>query len=157
MQLSERGSGLLVAEQAAAPREIRDALKRVDSDLVLGCEVDARHGCYVWKVLLRQGDYPAKWLFDWRENLEDFQSRPRPLSAAIVEEAAARRLDSRRPQKDPMVENDRMVEKLDKDDDELHRDIARDVNKRAGRLPVFHASVGLRMSRDRMRRKGWKG
>jgi hypothetical protein len=154
VNVSERRSGLLVAEQAAVPRQIRDALKRLDSSLVLGCEVDTRHQCYVWRVLVRQGDQPARWLFDWREQLDDPRSHPRPLSYAIVEEAASRRLDSRRPQIDPVKANEEMEERLDREDEEIHHDIAREVEKRAGRISVYPRSQALRRARDRGRRKG---
>jgi len=150
----ERGSGLLLFEQAASDSEIRRLLKRLDPDLVLGVSVDARHQAYCWKVGLRQGDRPALWLFDWRTNVEDPLSAPRPLSTSIVDEAASRRIDSRRPVVDPLKANDELIEKLDAEEDEIVRDIARDVRRRAGRITPAKPSVRLRMTRDKMRARG---
>jgi hypothetical protein len=152
LEYTSRRSGLLVAEQAAAPRQIRDALKRLDDQLVLGCEVDDRYGCWVWRVFRRDGDRPAQWLFDWRENMEEPRSRPRPLSHALVDEAASRRLGSRRVFVDPDVLNDRAVAEARREASEVSEQIARETVRRA-RSPV-HRSVGLRMSRDKQRARG---
>lgn len=155
MLIRERGSGLLVAEQAAAPRPIRDALKRVDPDLTLGSAVDARHDAFVWQVFVRRGDKPALWLFDWREDMQDLSSPPRPLSWGIVEEAAGFRLDSRRPRvDDPLAENDRLVAKQDAEAAQLVRDLAEEAERASGRLSPIKRSVGLRISRDRIRARG---
>lgn len=151
----ERESGLLLAEQSASSAHVRHALKRLDPDLVLSCEIDFRWQREVWKVLLRQGDRPALWLFDWRTSLDDPSSEPRPLTMGIVEEAAALRKDSRRKTIDPLKANDELVAKLDAEAEEVARDIARDVERRNGRISPVKPSVGLRMAKDRMRRKGW--
>ena len=71
MEVRETRGGLLVAEETAAPASIREALKKIHPDLILGQEVDSAWSQWVWKVLLRQGDRPAIWLFDWREELAD--------------------------------------------------------------------------------------
>jgi hypothetical protein len=147
--------GLLLAEETAAPSSIREALKRIDPDLILGQEVDSAWSEWVWKVLIRQGDRPAIWLFDWRENLDDPRSRPRPLSSAIVEETVARRLgSSRRPQVDPVRANDELQERLAREDEEQTLDIAADVRRRARRTSPVHRSQGLRRSRDKQRARG---
>jgi len=152
VEVRETRGGLLVAEETAAPASIRDALKRIHPDLILGQEVDSAWSQWVWKVLLRQGDRPAIWLFDWREALDDPRSRPRPLSFAIVEEAATRRVGSRRPVTDPLLANDELQRKHDEESIEEALGIAREVRKRP-RSPV-HRSQGLRMSRDKARARG---
>lgn len=152
MNVTERRSGLLLAEQSAIPRDIRDALKNVDARFVLAQEVDARHECWVWRVFVRMGDRPAVWFFDWREDMSDPYSKPRPLSHGIVEEAAVRRLDSRRPQIDPLEHNDRIREELRQEMREISEQAAAEA-KRKVTSPV-HRSQALRMSRDKQRRKG---
>jgi hypothetical protein len=156
LSISERCSGLLLAEQAAVPADIRAALKRVDPELALDQQVDQTHRCWLWRVFRRDGDRPAVWLFDWRENMDDPRSRPRPLSHAIVSEAAERRLSSRRPHVDPLAANDRMLERQTAEDEELHHEIAREVAGRRGRVSPPKPSVGLRMARDKMRARGLK-
>jgi len=151
----ETRGGLLLAEETAAPRDIREALKQIDPDLILGQEVDQAWSCFAWKVLLRQGDRPALWLFDWREDMADGHSRPRPLSSAIVEEAAARRRGSRRPHiDDPLRANDRVVEKADEEATEETLGISREVQKRARTLSPVHRSRSLYLSRAKARREG---
>jgi hypothetical protein len=146
--------GLLLCEETAAPASIREALKRIDPDLVLGQEVDFAWSEWIWKVLLRQGDRPAIWLFDWREDLDDPRSRPRPLSSAIVEEAASRRLGSRRPVVDPLAANDELKERLDDEADELALEVAREARNRRKRRSPPRRSQRLRIARDRARARG---
>jgi hypothetical protein len=156
MQIRQTRGGLFLAEETAAPREIREALKKIDPDLVLGQEVDEGWSSWVWKVLVRQGDRPAVWLFDWRENLDDPRSRPRPLSFGLVEHAASLQRGSRRPVVDPLRANDELVERLDEESIEEALALAREVTtRRRGRSPV-HRSQGLRMARDKARAKGRK-
>lgn len=155
MDVRETRSGLLLAEESAAPRQIRDALKRIDPDLILGQEVDQAWSCFVWKVLLRRGDRPAEWLLDWREDLNDPLSRPRPLSSALLDEVWALRRESRRPSpKDPLQANDEMVERGDEEAEEETIGISREVQKRRRTLSPVHRSRGLYLSRARARREG---
>lgn len=151
MLITERAGGLLLAEEAAAPKQIREALKRVDPELVLGVAVDPRYETAVWKVLLRVGyDRPAVWLFDWR----DERGRPLPLTSRIVDEAAERRLDSRRPHPDPVAENDRMLERAAEEARETYTDDARAGLKRSRTSPALHRSQSLRLARARARARG---
>lgn len=155
MQVRETRSGLFLAEDSAAPREIREALKKIDPDLILGQDVDQAWSCYVWRVLLRQGDRPAAWLFDWREDLQDGHSRPRPLSFALVDEVWARRRDSRRPSPpDPLQANDQMVAKGDDEALEEALGISAEVYKRRRRTSPIHRSRGLYLSRAKARGEG---
>jgi hypothetical protein len=154
MHVRETRGGLLLAEETAAPHSIREALKRVHPDLILGQEVDAHWSTWVWKVLLRNGDRPAIWLFDWRERLDDPRSRPRPLSFAIVDEATARRRGSRLPAVDPLRANDELTERLDRESEEETLELAREVKLRRRRRSPVHRSQGLRMARDKQRSRG---
>lgn len=149
MQVRETRGGLLLAEETAAPREIRDQLKKLDPDLILGQEVDLAWSCFVWKILLRRGDRPAVWLFDWRENLADPRSKPRPLSSGIVDEAYALRRDSRRRVLDPLQANDEMMERLECEDEEQTLELSREVQKRARTLSPVHRSRALHRARSR--------
>ena len=146
-------SGLLLAEETAAPHQIRDALKKIDPDLILGQEVDLAWSCIVWKILLRRGDRPAVWLFDWREDLRDGHSRPRPLSFGIVDEAWARR-DQRRPEPDPEKANEEMLAQLEEAEYEATLDLSREVFKRSHTLSPVHRSPGLARSRAKARGEG---
>jgi hypothetical protein len=151
VQVRESRSGLLLAEETAAPRDIREQLKRIDPDLILGQEVDSAWSCFVWKVLLRQADRPAIWLFDWRED----NGRPLPLSSGLVDEAWAMRKGSRRQNvEDPLAVNDAMVERQDKEDTEETLGISAEVYKRSRILSPIHRSRGLYLSRARARREG---
>ena len=152
----EARGGLLVAEDTAAPASIRQELRRIHPDLILGQEVDSAWSEWVWKVLFRRGDRPAIWLFDWRENLDDPRSRPRPLSHAIVEEAASRQRGSRRPEIDPLQANDELQERLANASEAEALEIAAEVRNRARRRSPVQRSQGLRMSRDKARAKGRK-
>jgi len=143
-----------LAEETAAPREIRDKLKRIDPDLILGQEVDSRWSCYVWRVLLRRGDRPAQWLLDWREDFSDPRSRPRPLSFALLDEVVALRRDSRRSVVDALEANDQMVEAGDEEATEETLGISSEVYKRSRTLSPIHRSRGLYLSRARARREG---
>jgi hypothetical protein len=154
VHIRETRGGVWLAEESAAPHSIRQALKRIHPDLVLGQEVDFAWSQWVWKVLLRQGDRPAIWLFDWRENLDDPRSRPRPLSSAIVEHAASLQRGSRRPVVDPLVVNDELVERLDRQSEQETLEIAAEVKTRRRRISPVHRSQGLRMARDKQRAKG---
>lgn len=147
MLIRETRGGLLLAEETAAPLEIRAALKRVHPDLILGQEVDQRWSRFVWKVLIRQGDRPAVWLFDWREDPSDPSSEPRPLTFEIVDEAKLMQRGSRRVVLDPVRANDAMIEEAEREARELAEDLAREANARRGRLPAFHRSRGLYLSR----------
>ena len=146
--------GLLLAEETAAPSSIREALKKIHPGLILGQEVDFVWSEYVWKVLLRNGDLPAIWLFDWRENLDDPRSRPRPLTTAIVEEAASRQRGSRRPEIDPLAVNDDLQERLANASETEALEIAAEVRNRGKRRSPVHRSQGLRRARDKMRSRG---
>lgn len=155
LEFRQTRSGLLLAEDPAVPRDIREALRKIDPDLILGQEVDQAWSCFVWKILLRQGDRPAAWLFDWREDLSDPTSKPRPLSFALVDEVWARRRESRRPSpKDPLETNDGMVEQGDEEATEETLGISAEVYKRRHTLSPVHRSRTLYLSRARARRKG---
>jgi hypothetical protein len=154
MLIRETGSGLLLAEETAAPRQIRDALKKIDPDLILGQEVDNAWSCYVWKILLRRGDRPAEWLLDWREDLSDPRSRPRPLSSALLDEVWALRRGSRKPAVDPHAANQAMVERADEEAEEEALGISAEVYKRRHTSSPIHRSRGLYLSRARARREG---
>jgi hypothetical protein len=154
VQIRETRGGVWLAEESAAPHSIRQALKRIHPDLVLGQEVDSAWSQWVWKVLLRQGDRPAIWLFDWRESLDDPRSRPRPLSFAIVEHAASLQRGSRRPVIDPLVVNDELIERLDRQSEQETLEIAAEVKTRRRRTSPVHRSQGLRIARDKQRRRG---
>lgn len=151
MLITERSSGLFLAEQAAAPAAIRDALKQLDDRLILGQEVDEQHQCWLWKVLVRVGwDRPAVHLFDWR----DEQGKPLPLTSRIVDEANRRRLDSRHQYEDALTANDRLEQEISEQAVEVFADAHRDAARSSRRMPVFHRSQGLRMARDKMRARG---
>jgi hypothetical protein len=154
LSVRETRGGLLLAEETTAPRQIRDALKRIDPDLILGQEVDSAWSCFVWKVLLRRGDRPAEWLLDWREDPADPRSRPRPLSSALLDEVWALRRGSRRPYADPLKANDEMVEQGDEEATEETLGISREVYKRSRRLSPVQRSRGLYLARARARREG---
>jgi len=155
MEVRETRSGLLLAEETAAPRQIRDALKKIDPDLILGQEVDSAWSCTIWKLLLRRGDQPAVWLTDWREDLTDPRSRPRPLSFGIVEEAWALRKGSRRPHvEDPTRANEEMVARQDEKDEEETIALSRETTRRAQTLSPIHRSRALYLSRAKARREG---
>lgn len=153
MLVRETRSGLLLAEETTAPREIREALKRIDPDLILGQEVDQRWDCYVWRILLRRGDRPAVWLFDWREG-DDPRSRPKPLSFALVDEVVAYRRDSRRAAADPLDANDELTAKTDREAEEEALAIGREAFKRSHTLSPIHRSRGLYLSRAKARGEG---
>jgi hypothetical protein len=154
LSVRETRGGLLLAEETTAPREIQEALKRIDPDLILGQEVDQAWSCFVWKVLLQQPDRPALWLFDWREKMRDGHSRPRPLSFGIVEEAQAFRRDSRRAVLDPLRANEEMVAKGDEQATEETLGISREIYKRSRTLSPVHRSRSLYLARARARREG---
>lgn len=154
MRVHARGSGLLVAEQAAVPRRVADQLRRLDERLELRCELDERHQSHLWRVFASQGDRPSVWIFDWREDMEDTESRPRPLSSSIVDEAASRRLGSRRTFEDPLAANDREREIDDREADEIADEAAREAIRRGKRSSPVHRSVRLRMARDKARARG---
>lgn len=154
MHVHARGSGLLVAEQAAAPREIAEQLRRLDRRLELRQKVDHRHKAFVWEVYVAQQDRPSVWLFSWRENPDDAGSRPRPLSSAIVDEAASRSLNSRRPVIDPLAENDRLRERQEQDELADAETAAAEAARRHGRLPAFHPSRALYLARCKARARG---
>jgi hypothetical protein len=154
LSVRETRGGLLLAEETTAPRQIREALKGIDPDLILGQEVDSAWSCFVWKVLLRRGDHPAQWLFDWREDPADPCSRPRPLSSALLDEVWALRRGSRRAVLDPLRANDEMVERGDEEATEETLGISREVYKRSRTLSPVHRSRALYLSRARARRGG---
>jgi len=154
MEVREMRSGLLLAEETAAPREIREALKRIDPDLILGQEVDQAWSCFLWRVLLRRSDRPAEWLFDWREDLTDPRSRPRPLSSALLDEVVALRRGSRRPYVDPLKATDEALARLDEEEAEDVLDTAREVFKRSHTLSPIPRSRALYLSRAKARREG---
>src|SRR5262245_52405327 len=154
MEVRETRSGLLLAEESAAPRQIREALKKIDPDLILGQEVDQAWSCFLWRVLLRRSDRPAEWLLDWREDLTDPRSRPRPLSHALLDEVVALRRGSRRPYKDPFEATEEAIAKADEDEEEDAIDTARAAAKRAQTLSPIHRSRALYLSRARARREG---
>jgi hypothetical protein len=86
----EHKSGLIVAEHGGDEVRLSRALRDQDRDLILTKEVDERYGCFVWKVLLRQGDdRPALHVLDWR----DVSGKPLPLTGRIVDEVDAQRKD----------------------------------------------------------------
>jgi hypothetical protein len=155
VEVRETRSGLLLAEETAAPSQIREALKRIDPDLILGQDVDQAWSCFVWKLLLRRGDQPAVWLTDWREDMHDGHSRPRPLSFGIVEEAWALRKGSRRPHvEDVLKANDELIAKADEYDAEEAIALGRETVKRSRTLSPVHRSRGLYLSRAKARREG---
>jgi hypothetical protein len=154
MLVHQRKGGLLVAEQAAVPREIASALRRVDPRLELRQEIDRRYHSYLWRVFVTVPDRPSVWLFDWREEMGDPLSRPRPLSHGIVSEASERRLGSRRAPGDPLAANDAERERDNREAEELFETAADEARRRNGRLPALHRSPGLRRSRDRARSRG---
>lgn len=154
MDVRETRSGLLLAEETAAPREIREALKRLDPDLILGQEVDSAWSCYVWRLLLRRGDRPAVWLSDWREDPTDPRSRPRPLSFGIVDEAVALRRGSRRSVTDPAEANDLRLAEAERRDAEEALALSRETFKRSHTLSPVQRSQALYLSRAKARREG---
>jgi hypothetical protein len=154
VEIRQTRGGLLVAEETAAPASIREALKKIHPDLILGQEVDSAWSEWVWKVLFRNGDRPAIWLFDWRENLEDPRSRPRPLSFGIVDHAASLQRGSRRPVIDPLQANDKLAERLANASELEALEIAAEVRARHRRRSPVHRSQGLRRARDRQRARG---
>lgn len=155
MQVRETRSGLLLAEETAAPRQIREALKRVDPDLILGQDVDSAWSCYVWKLLLRRGDQPAVWLMDWREDPSDPRSQPRPLTFALVDEAWALRKGSRRRHVDDLLRaQDELLERVDEKEAEEAIALGRSAGKRTSTLSPVHRSRGLYLSRARARGEG---
>lgn len=151
MRVYERGSGLLVAERAAVPRSVADALRRLDPRLELRQERDEAWQAFVWRVFVAQPDRPSVWLFDWREETGDGGSRPLPLSHGLVEEAAARRLGSRRPVEDPLEANDRRAEAERRQDVAEHLALAEEAERRGRRQAVLPRSRGLYLSRARAR------
>lgn len=152
MRYYARGSGLLVPEQPAVPREVADHLRRLDDRLELRQEIDHRHQRWVWRVFVGQNDRPSVWLFDWRENIDDSESPPLPLSASIVDEARSRDLNSRRPRLDADALNQLERERDEQEADEIAREAAREAARR--RDPVFHRSRALQLSRARARARG---
>lgn len=156
--LHRRSSGLLVPERAAAPREIADQLLRLAPPVLeLRQEVDERHQMYVWRVFAAVPDRPSAWLFDWRENLDDPTSRPRPLSSALVDEAASRkRGESRRVFEDPLAVNDRLRAEQEKDALEDALTAAAEMRRRKGRVSPLPRSRALYLARNRARARGIK-
>jgi hypothetical protein len=153
----QRGSGLFIVEQAAVPREIADQLRKLDPQLELRTQIDADWGQMLWRVYISQGDRPSQWLLDWREDLQDHTSKPRPLSSAIVDEVASmRRGQNRRPIVDPLAENDRAREREERDTLDQARDAAREAERTSRRSPVFHRSRALYQARCRARARGEK-
>lgn len=154
MNIHARGSGLLVAEQAAPPREIAELLRRVDRRLTLQPWGDQRYETTVWRVEYVDDLGNRHLVVDWRENPEDNTSRPRPLSSGIVDEAASRQLGSRRSFTDPLEANDRRRAQVDRDDLADTLTAAAEANRLGRRSPMFHRGVGLRMARDKARARG---
>lgn len=154
LSYAERRSGLLVAEEAAAPRQIRESLKRLDDQLVLAQEVDHFYETWVWRVFRRDGDRPAQWVMDWRENLENPRSKPRPLSHALIDEVASRRLGSRREFRDPNQLNDEARERFWAESQAISEQIKQETVRRP--FSPIHRSQGLRRSRDKARARGVK-
>lgn len=118
----ETGSGLVLAEHGQDEAGITRALKTLDRDLILVRETDARHQCFVWKVLLHQGDTrPALHVLDWR----DRNGVPLPLSSGIVDAVNAQRKD-RPGGYDAIAESDAANRRLRK---QLQHDFEADVDE----------------------------
>lgn len=149
---SENDSGLVVAEQSADERSVRDALRDHDRALRLVRGFSEEHGCWVWRVYRYAGpDRPAEFLCDW----SDRRGTPFPLSHRLVD-YVRHELDKngRAPGPDPDRRNAELVERRRKDADADMDEAAREHAKAVGRLPLFHRSPGLTATRRRLRREG---
>ena len=154
MQTHQRRSGLLVAEQAVAPKDIAELLRRHDPQLELRSQVDPDWECFVWRVFVHHSDGRNTWLLDWREDLTDGNSRPRPLSSALVDEVASYQQGSRRPLVDPLQANDELQAREQREDVEDTLTLAAEAERTGRRSSVFHRSRGLYLSRARARARG---
>ena len=141
-------SGLVVAEDAADERAIQAALQDHDRDLRLSRESHPAGGIeYV--VVFTRGDQAAIVVCRWRDEVT---GQALPLSHGLVAKVKTLDLNSRAVRLDAFAHNDALIEQVEREMSEAAEDIARDIERRHGRLPVFHPSRALQLSRSRARR-----
>lgn len=149
---TENGNGLVLAEQASDERALQLALKRLDEDLRLGCDLD-QHGRPVYKVMLYRGpEHPAAFVCGWWD--DDFT--PRPLSSGLVSMVEALQKGSRAPRQDEDAHNRHVHEQNQKDFEATIDAIAADMEPhlRETHGAMLHRGVHLRRARDKQRRWG---
>ena len=142
-------SGLVVAEEAADERSVQAQLRRLDRSLVLTRETHPAGGLEY--VVVKTFADDALVLCRWRDEVT---GAALPLSSGLVDKVDRARRDSRAPQVDVVDWNARLADRVRAEMDEAAADAARATERRSGRLPLFHRSRGLYLSRARARARG---
>lgn len=154
--------GIAVVEETVDRKRIEQELRRLDPSLFLDPEwdYDSDGGRYlVWTVKQHLGSgVPPRLLFEWRD-FSSFPAKALPLTFGIIEylkslerkgrESAFERADR---------ENEALRAQRARESEDGYREVLGEV------LPLMspvhggmlHRGVGLRMSRDRQRRRGEK-
>lgn len=147
---------LIVPWEAVDERTIDAALREIEPNLFLDKEID-QQGRLFYTACLHNGERapnPITVAVDWRES----DGSPKPLSEGLVyeikkmQQAGGVNIDS------IMRRNNALRVKRDDERMQIQEEIARDFDrhKKLGNFAIVPRSQGLRMSRDRMRRRGEK-
>ncbi len=143
-------SGLILAEHGSNEHSVRSQLRALDPDLILTVETNERHRCFEYVVVKTRGDQEAVEICRWR----DHAGRPLPLSSGILEHVNRLRADARTPYGDPAEHNERLTEQIRRAMEDASIDAAREIENRRGRIPAFHRSRQLYLTRARARSRG---
>jgi hypothetical protein len=156
--ISRRDSGLFVAERTPDTHDVEAALNRLDHPiagrLFITREVDRRHGCFVHRVMIDNGDQEPANLCEWRDGL----GRPLPLSHGLVDKVRRQMhaRDGERLVAEMAASNHTHQERLRQDMNDALDEIAADVGKRISetRSPALHRGPHLRRSHEKRVRTG---
>lgn len=153
---SRRDSGLIVAEYGTDGAAVRRALKDYDRNLELlppGVDAiggaDRRH----WRVYARVGgDRPLVFVTAWATE----SGEPLPLSMRLLDRVKEQDLNTRVRYLDADARNARKQEERDRRSKQEGVDLTEEHLRSAKKFHPVHRSVGLRMTRDKLRAKGRK-
>jgi len=152
---SRSQSGLVVAEQGGDEAAIARALKEYDPDLRLlppGVDLNGTDRRHYRVVAYRGGDRPPRAVCAWATD----SGEPLPLSSRLLDKVKLLDRNTRTPYPTADEQNERLREQRERYDEEYDEDMVDwFVRRDKVRSPV-RRSVGLRMSRDRMRARGKK-
>lgn len=148
-------TSLLIPWEALDERAVHAALQQLEPNLFLNKEID-RYGRLFYTACLFNGDRapdPITVVVDWRET----DDTPKPLSQGLVYEIEKMMRAGGVSVEAIMRRNNEMRVKKDDERQQQAEDIAKDFerHKNTG-FAIVPRSQGLRMSRDRMRRRGHK-
>ena len=153
---SRSNSGLIVAEYGADGAAVRRALKEYDPNLELlppGVDTvdgaDRRH----WRVYARVAfDRPLVFVCAWT----DGAGEPLPLSMRLLDKVKEQDRNTRGRYQDADERNQALRDRATRDSRAQDAELVAEHLRAAKSFRPAHRSVGLRMTRDKLRAKGKK-